>query len=124
VPFDSGTTNFASQVRTLIASNPQAVYIAAGERDLRQLAPQLEYYGLTRRPIQLLGSEAWTSDEILRLVDTKYTNGVIASTPLNRASASAGGQCQPGVRTPSAGRRRVGEAPVRTARRGAGSSTG
>jgi ABC-type branched-subunit amino acid transport system substrate-binding protein len=90
VAYDSGTTTFAPQVRTLIAATPEAVYIAAGERDIRQLAPQLEYYGLTRRPIQILGNEAWTSDEVLRLVDAKHINGVVASTPLNKASASAG----------------------------------
>jgi branched-chain amino acid transport system substrate-binding protein len=90
VAYDSGTTTFAPQVRTLIAATPEAVYISASERDIRQLAPQLEYYGLTRRPIRILGNEAWTSDEVLRLVDAKHINGVVASTPLNKASASAG----------------------------------
>jgi ABC-type branched-subunit amino acid transport system substrate-binding protein len=85
VPYDSGTTTFARQIRALSAARPQAVFIPASERDVKQLAPQLSYYGLTA-DTRILGGESWTGDEMLRTMEPKDLNGVIATTPLLRSS--------------------------------------
>jgi branched-chain amino acid transport system substrate-binding protein len=86
VPYDPGTTTFARPLQQLKAASAGAVFIPASERDIRQLAPQLEYYGLTG--IQVLGSEAWVSDEVLRRIPPRQLEGVVAATPLYRASRS------------------------------------
>jgi ABC-type branched-subunit amino acid transport system substrate-binding protein len=86
IPYDSGTTTFAKQIHTLVAAKPQAVFIPASERDVKQIAPQLSYYGLAA---QVLGGETWTGDEMLRTMDPKDLNGVIATTPLLRSQDPA-----------------------------------
>ncbi|MBI4408705.1 MAG: penicillin-binding protein activator [Gemmatimonadetes bacterium] len=86
-PYDSGTTTFGPPLRRLAAAGPQAIYIPAPERDVRQLAPQIAYYGLDQLGIQVLGNETWVDDDVRRLVEPRFLNGVIASTPLVRASS-------------------------------------
>ncbi len=86
LPYDSGTTTFARPLRRALASGAQALFIPAPERDVRQIAPQLAYYGVTGKGLQILGGEAWTSDELLRVLPAENTDGVIAATPLQRSS--------------------------------------
>lgn len=90
VSFGSGTTTFASEVERVVAARPQAVYIPASERDIRQLAPQLRYYGLDTEAVQVFGGEAWTTEEVRKLVERQYVDGVIATTPLYRPSQEIG----------------------------------
>jgi branched-chain amino acid transport system substrate-binding protein len=80
LPFDPGTTTFSSPIERLKAAAPQAVFVAASERDIRQLAPQFAYFGLTN--IQILGPEAWVSPEVLKAVPARVLEGVVAATPL------------------------------------------
>jgi branched-chain amino acid transport system substrate-binding protein len=88
VGYMDGTTTFAEQMRRIRDSGAQAVYIAASERDVRQIAPQIEYYGLG--DMQILGSEAWTSDEVLRSMAPRLLEGVIAATPMLPTSGDIG----------------------------------
>ena len=90
VPYDSGTTTFGAQVRQIAAANPQAVFVPAPERDVRLIAPQLAFYGLKDRGVQVLGGEAWASDEVLRQVERSYLDGVVAATPLHKLSPESG----------------------------------
>jgi ABC-type branched-subunit amino acid transport system substrate-binding protein len=80
VPFDPGTTTFGSPIEQLRNAGAQAVFVPAPERDIRQLAPQLAYYGLTG--VQILGTEAWISDEVLNTVSPAALEGAIVATPL------------------------------------------
>ncbi len=82
LPFDPGTTTFAGPMNRLLSSRTQAVYVPATERDIRQLAPQFAYYGLTG--IQILGSDAWASDQVLRMVQPNLIEGVVVAIPLQR----------------------------------------
>ncbi len=88
VPYDSGTTTFSRQIHALVAAKPQAVFIPASDRDVKQIAPQLSYYGLTG-VARILGGESWTSEEMLRTMDPKDLNGVVATTPLLRTENPA-----------------------------------
>jgi len=92
VPYDSGTNTFKAELKRVADANPDGLFVPAPERDVRQLAPQISYYGVSARNLRILGGPAWTSDEILRLVSARYTNGVIAVTPLLRESPAAGWQ--------------------------------
>lgn len=86
VPFVPGTTTFSAPLERLRAAAVQAIFIPAAERDIRQLAPQLEYYGLGG--IEVLGLEAWVSDEVLHFLPGRVLEGVVAATPLYRSSQS------------------------------------
>ncbi len=73
-------------------ANPEGLFVPAPERDVRQLAPQIAYYGVSARGLRIMGGPTWTSDEILRLVSQRYTTGVVAVTPLLKESPAAGWQ--------------------------------
>ena len=81
VPYDSGTTTFAQPLVQLRAASPAAVFVPAPVRDIRQLAPQFEYYGLKGDSLQILGSEEWAAEELLRVIEPQHVEGVIAATP-------------------------------------------
>lgn len=90
VPYDSGTTTFEQPLKQIGERSPDAIYIPAPERDVRQIAPQIEYYGVRQLGVQVLGSEAWTREEVRRLVDPRYLEGVVAATPLLQTSSEVG----------------------------------
>lgn len=92
VPYDSGMTTFRAPLRQVAEASPEGLAVFAPERDVRQLAPQIAYYGVSGRGLRILGGENWTGEEILRLVTPRYTNGVVASTPLVRESPAAAWQ--------------------------------
>jgi len=85
VGYDPATTTFARPIEQLLGSGVDAVYAPAPERIIRQLAPQFEYYGLGGVP--LMGSDAWTSDEVLRSVSPRVLEGTVATTALPRGSS-------------------------------------
>jgi branched-chain amino acid transport system substrate-binding protein len=84
VTYDPGTTTFSRPMQQLRSAGVRAIFIPATERDIRQLAPQLEYFGLGS--VQVFGNDAWTSDDVLRSVQAKAIDGVIAATPLYKTS--------------------------------------
>ena len=88
IPFDSGTTTFATQIRRLRDARVQALFIAAPLRDIRQLLPQLPFYGL--EDVQLLGGELWMSEQLRRSVPDAQLEGVIIATVLPRSSSAVG----------------------------------
>jgi len=92
VPYDSGMTTFRDPLKRVGDAAPEGLAVFAPERDVRQLAPQISYYGLAGKGLRLFGGENWTDEEILRLVDPRYTNGLVASTPLVRESPAAAWQ--------------------------------
>ena len=92
VPYDSGTTTFRTPLRRIATLTPDALVVFAPERDVQQIAPQISYYGVAGKGPRLFGGESWTGEEILRQVSSRYTNGVIASTPLVRESPAAAWQ--------------------------------
>ncbi|HEY8468652.1 MAG TPA: ABC transporter substrate-binding protein [Longimicrobiales bacterium] len=92
VPYDSGTTTFGTHLRVIAEAAPQALFVPAPERDVRQIAPQIAFYGLSQLGVQVLGTEAWASEEVRRLVDRRYLDGVVAATPLHKPSPEMGWQ--------------------------------
>jgi hypothetical protein len=44
------------------------------------LAPQLTFFGLDTLGIQILGTLGWTSEDLLSRIDSRHTDGVVAST--------------------------------------------
>ena len=70
---------------------PFALFVAAPERDVRQIAPQVAFYGLDSAGVQVFGDEAWTSAAVRRVVPRQDLEGVIAAShfPPGRADAIA-----------------------------------
>lgn len=137
VPYDSGTTTFASHVQRILQAvappppdtfgagdslpplpgqpvdtfpgytgiagdpadpwhglprqEPFALFVAAPDRDVRQIAPQIAFYGLDSAGVQVFGDEAWAGAAVRRVVPQRDLEGVIAAShfPPGRADALA-----------------------------------
>ncbi len=90
VPYDSGTTTFATQLKTIAEAEPQALFVPAPERDVHQIAPQITYYGLAGAGVRVLGGDGWTAESVRYQVAARYLDGVVATTPLLHTSAEVG----------------------------------
>jgi branched-chain amino acid transport system substrate-binding protein len=90
IPFDPGTSTFAEPIERLKTAMVQAVFVAAPESAIRQLAPQMAYFGLTG--VQILGTEAWVGDDVLRRVAPAMLEGVVAAKPFLETSTDTGWQ--------------------------------
>ena len=92
VPYDSGTTTFGTHIGRVVDARPDVVYLPLSPQDVQVVAPQLAYYGLRGRGanVPLLGNEAWLDDEVLRLVDGQFTEGVVAATASPRVFGETG----------------------------------
>lgn len=88
LPFGPETTTFSTFIENVQGSRAQALYIPASERQIRQLAPQLRYFGLSG--VEVLGNEAWVSADVLRTVGADMLEGTVASTPMPPDSSLTG----------------------------------
>lgn len=114
VPYDSGTTTFGTHMRRIAeamapaaggavagepleiaegepGARPFALFVPAPPRDVQQIAPQIDFYGLDSLGVRVLGDEAWASAQVRRLVPDRDLEGVIAASrfPPERSSAGA-----------------------------------
>lgn len=48
--------------------------------DIQLFAPQVTFYGLDTLGIQILGTSGWTDPSVVEGVDSRHTDGVVAST--------------------------------------------
>ncbi|HEX6941212.1 MAG TPA: ABC transporter substrate-binding protein [Longimicrobiales bacterium] len=90
VPYDSGTTTFATHLKAIEEHAPQAIFVPAPERDVHQIAPQITYYGLAGAGVHVLGGDGWTGESVRREVAARYLDGVVTTTPLPRSSDAVG----------------------------------
>lgn len=96
VPYDSGTTTFESHMRRIVdAAAPGgqparafALFVAAPDRDVPQIAPQISFYGVDAAGAQVLGDAAWASAPVRRLVPGRDLEGVVAASPLPAGRAN------------------------------------
>jgi ABC-type branched-subunit amino acid transport system substrate-binding protein len=99
VPYDSGTTTYATEMRRILSAvgpdqrdgRPFALFVAAPDRDVPQIAPQVSFYGLDVAGARVLGDAVWASDVVRRLVANRDLEGVVAaaSLPADRATGVA-----------------------------------
>jgi ABC-type branched-subunit amino acid transport system substrate-binding protein len=80
VVYDSGATFFQEPFEQVGSFVPDGLFLPLPPRDIELLVPQFTYYGLDTLGIQLLGTSGWTTDEVVLEVDSRHTDGVIAST--------------------------------------------
>jgi ABC-type branched-subunit amino acid transport system substrate-binding protein len=80
VVYDSGATFFQAEFEQVGGLLPDGLFLPLTPRDIQLLVPQFTYYGLDTLGIQLLGTSGWTAEEVVQEVDSRHTDGVIAST--------------------------------------------
>lgn len=78
ISYDPGITHFQDQLLEAASYEPQAVFLPLPPRDVEILAPQFTFFGLDSLGIAILGTAGWTVDEVVRGVDPRHTDGVIA----------------------------------------------
>ncbi len=80
IVFDSGATFYQAQLEQVGSLLPDGLFLPLTPRDIQLLGPQFTFFGLDTLGIQLLGTSGWTQDEVVMEVDSRHTDGVIAST--------------------------------------------
>jgi ABC-type branched-subunit amino acid transport system substrate-binding protein len=80
IVFDSGGTFFHPQFLEVEAILPDGLFLPLTPQDIQLLAPQVTFYGLDTLGIQLLGTSGWAEEAVVRDVDSRHTDGVIAAT--------------------------------------------
>ena len=51
------------------------------KQDVELVAPQVTFFGLDSLGIRVFGTAAWSQDEVLEVVDTRHTDGVVTASP-------------------------------------------
>jgi ABC-type branched-subunit amino acid transport system substrate-binding protein len=86
VTYEPGTTNYAAIVRRLRDARVKALFVAAEENDLRQLLPQLAYYGLGGA--QVFATGPWATPDGLERIGLRSLEGVIITLPFLPADSA------------------------------------
>jgi ABC-type branched-subunit amino acid transport system substrate-binding protein len=73
------TQNDTLQVELLDAV---ALFMPIPPEDVEFLAPQVVHFGLDTLGIEMLGTSGWTDQQSLSAVDTRLTDGVVATAPV------------------------------------------
>lgn len=81
--YPPGETTFREYLEPAAEHRPDLLVVLAPASDLVLLAPQIAFYGLDDLGIQVAGTAAWTTPQVLESVDRRHTDRVVAvsSTP-------------------------------------------
>jgi len=90
VAYADGATFFESQLRQVEALMPHVLVLPLPPRDIELMAPQVTFFGIDSLEIRILGTAGWSDEAMLARVDTRHTNGVIASSPRSPEGDSEG----------------------------------
>ena len=80
IVYDSGATFFEPQFQEVEATLPDGLFLPLGPEDVELLAPQFTFFGMDTLGVQVLGTSGWTEESVVQGVDTRHTDGVIATT--------------------------------------------
>ncbi|MCG6955531.1 MAG: ABC transporter substrate-binding protein [Gemmatimonadetes bacterium] len=69
---------------------PVALFLPVPPEDVELLAPQVTFFGLDTLGIQILGTSAWTDATVLQDVDSRHTDGVVATRPVGAGPGAEG----------------------------------
>lgn len=72
--------------------DPVAVFVPVPPEDVELLAPQITHFGLDTLAIDVIGTTGWADTETLRRVDTRHTDGVVATGPIGAGTDAPGYQ--------------------------------
>ncbi len=90
---DAGALPASSRIGDTIQAAelpPVALFVPIPAEDVEFVAPQLTFFGLDTLAIEVLGTSGWTETEVLNTVDSRHTNGVVATAPWGAGVGSPG----------------------------------
>jgi len=70
--------------------DPVAIFLPIPPEDIEFLAPQVTHFGLDTLGIAVFGTSAWTDPQVLETVDTRHTDGVVATAAVDAGPGSIG----------------------------------
>ncbi len=70
--------------------DPVGVFVPVPAEDVELLAPQITHFGLDTLGIEVMGTRGWTDAETLRRVDSRHTDGVVATAPMGSGAQAPG----------------------------------
>lgn len=70
--------------------DPVALFLPIPAEDVELVAPQITFFGLDTLGIDVFGTSGWTDARTFEVVDTRHTDGVVATAPVNAGPGSAG----------------------------------
>lgn len=88
--YSVGTTTFGPLLRRLKEAGVRAIFLAADERDIRQVVPQVGYYGL--EATQLLATGGWATPDGLERIGRNTLDGVLVTLPFLPQDSGGGWQ--------------------------------
>lgn len=75
-----GNTNFEEPFEEVVRLEPDGLVLLLPPEDVEQVAPQVAFYEVNEMEITILGSEAWSSEDVLQRVNPRHTEGVLTVT--------------------------------------------
>jgi len=79
--YPAGATFFEDELRSAEALLPDVLFLPVPRQDVELVAPQVTFFGLDSLGIRIFGTSAWSQDEVLEVVDTRHTDGVVTASP-------------------------------------------
>ena len=76
-----GSTFFEEQLRAVEAIMPDVLFLPVPLGDIELIAPQVTFFGLDSLGIRVFGTAGWSEEEVLNVVDTRHTDGVVTASP-------------------------------------------
>ena len=77
--YDPGATFFRDELSEVARTRPDGLFLPLAPHEIELMAPQFSYFGLDTLGIQILGTSGWTSEDLLSRIDSRHTDGVVAS---------------------------------------------
>ncbi|MEM7416288.1 MAG: ABC transporter substrate-binding protein [Gemmatimonadota bacterium] len=69
---------------------PTAIFMPIPPEDVEFLAPQAIHFGLDTLAIELLGTTGWTDAQVLEVVDSRLTTGIVATAAVGSQGGAPG----------------------------------
>jgi hypothetical protein len=79
--YSVGSTFFEEHLRAVEAIMPDILFLPVPADDIELIAPQVTFFGLDSLGIRIFGTAGWSQDEVLNVVDTRHTDGVVTASP-------------------------------------------
>ena len=79
--YEPGTTTFEEPLAEAGLLEPELLVVLAPPADLELLAPQIAFFELDETEVRVAGAAGWTTPRILKSVDRRHTDSVVAVSP-------------------------------------------
>jgi ABC-type branched-subunit amino acid transport system substrate-binding protein len=70
---------------------PVAIFLPIPTEDVEYVAPQLAHFALDTLAIEIMGTSGWTDPQVLRLLEPRYLDGVVATATVGTGAPGSAG---------------------------------